>query len=1010
MKQAKEDMKGRQYWRSLNEQADTEEFRKFVENEFPEGTLELSSQISRKKFLSLMGASMALAGLTGCRRPVEKIIPYSIAPEEIVPGVASYFATNMPFGTNAYGLIAENHEGRPTKLEGNPDHPGNLGSGNSFLQAEILNLYDPDRSQFVRFNGKRSSWEDFMVNWHTLYNENLINGGTGLAILSESFSSPTLARLKKQFTKTYPKAAWVTYDPVSDENIHTGLKTATGKSLQPVFALDKANIVLALDSDFMNTESNSLVNAKNFAKARRVRSETDHMNRLYAVESGFTLTGAMADHRLSMRPEQVAVFTAALSQELSAKGVPVEGSSSFADDVRHQFDHKWLSALADDLIRNMKECLVVAGSGQPAEVHALVYSINEALNNTSRTVTYYDTGDAELSSVSSLSRLVRDINNGKIKTLIMLGGNPVYNAPADLNFEAALWKLDNSTHVSNYVDETSANVTWHIPQAHFLEYWGDVRSFDGTASIIQPMIEPLFGSRSCAEVLSVILSGEETSGYDLIQETWQKILNNRTFDKSWRRVLHDGLLAQSAGSPVKTKLNSGDLKAALSRINLHPDSKGISLVLATSASVYDGRYTNNGWLQENPNPITKLTWDNAAIMGTATAANLNVVEGEIIEISTGRGSVKIPAFITPGFAEGCIVVDLGYGRTFGGRIARGSGFNAYPIRTSDHQHFISGCTVRKTGSTYKLVTTQDHHGLDVEKLAADEIEKRLPLLIREATINEYHKNPEFAKEVVEQPSLQSLWKEHTYDEGHQWGMAIDLNVCNGCNACTVACQSENNIPIVGKEEVGNGREMHWIRIDRYFAGEQENPEMVFQPVGCQHCEMAPCEQVCPVAATVHDAEGLNTMVYNRCIGTRYCANNCPYKVRRFNFFNYTKEIPEIAQMAMNPDVTVRFRGVMEKCTYCVQRINRGRIGAKNESREIKDGDVISACQQTCPTDAIVFGDINDPNSEISKVKKQNRDYAMLGELNFRPRTTYQAKLRNPNPELVQEKHTEKSEH
>ncbi|NOZ08654.1 MAG: TAT-variant-translocated molybdopterin oxidoreductase [FCB group bacterium] len=999
MKQDLKPMAGKSYWRSLDQKADDPEFRKFVESEFPEGTFDLARGISRKKFLSLMGASMALAGLAGCRRPVEKIIPYAIAPEEIVPGVPRYFATTMPFGLNAFGLLVESHEGRPTKIEGNKEHPSSLGASNAFVQAEILNLYDPDRSKFVRHNGEQSSWPEFVVNWKNEREKYLKSKGEGLAVLSVEFASPTLARLRSEFLSAFPKAKWVTHAPVSDEMIYDGLKLAAGKYAHPVPALEKARVILTLDADFMKTGSNDIVNSRGFADSRRVKSENDTMSRLYAVESGFSLTGAMADHRLPLQSRLMSKFTAALALELRSRGVEIPGLKALTKKSTEGFDQKWLSALATDLITHRGYGLILAGPGQPPELHALVFALNDALGNIGRTIRYYEIEDAVLSSVPDLQDLVERMNSGAVSTLLLLGGNPVYDAPADLDFSRALQNVPNSIQVANHPDETSTRVNWHIPKAHFLEQWGDARALDGTASVIQPLIAPLFGAKSDVEVLSAFLSGEDRPGYDLVRETWSHILKQKDFDKRWQTVLHDGLLPDSAARVIQLKISANSLQKALSSLVI-AEKEETELIFSPSPAVFDGRYANNGWLQENPHPITKLTWDNAAVIGTATARRMQVQNHDVIQVKTESASLQLPVWIVPGIAENTICIDLGYGRKFPGRIGGGLGRNAYALRTTASLGFATGVKISKTGRKYRLVSTQDHHGLDVEKLASDEIEKRLPVLIREATLEEYHEEPEFAKEMVEHPPLKSLWEDRKYDEGYQWGMTIDLNVCNGCNACTIACQSENNIPIVGKKEVGHGREMHWIRIDRYFSGEEENPEMVFQPIACAQCENAPCEQVCPVAATNHDAEGLNTMAYNRCIGTRYCANNCPYKVRRFNFFNFTKELPEIVQMAMNPDVTVRFRGVMEKCTFCVQRIHRSKLDAKNSHRQLRDGDIQTACEQTCPTDAIVFGDINDVNSRVSQIKKQDRDYALLGELNIKPRTTYQAKLRNPNPELT----------
>ncbi len=991
---------GKTYWRSLDQLADTDEFRQFVEREFPDSASELNDPVSRRVFLSLMGASVALAGLAGCRRPVEKIIPYVVGQENITPGLPKFYATTMPFGLENIGVLVENHEGRPTKLEGNPKHPASLGAANSFVQAAILNLYDPDRSKSVINNGLTRNWDDFCAHWRTTHSEFKERKGEGFAILSETFASPTLARLKTEFIRQFPKARWVTWSPISDENIYNGIQAATGKIYQPKYHLNNAQVILALDSDFLHLETDAIANTKGFTEGRRVESENDSMNRLYVVEPAFTVTGGMADHRLNLPASQVAAFTLTLAHELQNQGLALPGSISLPA-VEYKASPDWIQAVAKDLLTNLGQSLIVAGRNQPAQVHALVLLLNSALGNTGSTVDYYQMKDSELSSTPALISLVDAMEAGEIDYLVMLGGNPVYNVPVDLDFSKALGNVTNTVHLSSHVDETSRLVNWHINQTHFLEAWGDATTLNGIRSIIQPQIEPLFGAISAIELLSLLASGEKFSGYDEIQKTWRTILQSANFDKSWRRVLHDGLLDSIADSEVPRISQSG-LKNYFteSLTSTPPSATNIEISLTASNASFDGRFANNGWLQELPDPITKLTWDNAVVMNRKSAEALKVSNYDVIEISFGGQSLTAPVWIVPGQADFTISLATGYGREAAGRIGNDVGVNAYRLRTSDNPYIISEATITKTNATYELACTQDHHGLDLEKLAADAIQDRLPVLYREATLEEYQQHPDFVSEAVEHPPLKSLWEEKDYDKGYQWGMTIDLNTCTGCNACSIACQSENNIPIVGKEEVAKGREMAWIRMDRYFSGPEENPELVHQPVACQHCENAPCEQVCPVAATVHDGEGLNVMTYNRCVGTRYCANNCPYKVRRFNFFNYTKDTPEIVEMAMNPDVTVRSRGVMEKCSFCVQRISLARIGAKNENREIRDDEVQSACQQSCPADAIVFGNTNDPNSRVSKSKLQNRNYALLGELNTKPRLTYLAKLRNPNPELV----------
>lgn len=1005
----KEKVQATKYWRSYEQLAETPEFKKLLHREFPEGASEFTDPIGRRKFMSLMGASMALAGLAGCRRPVEKIVPYVKAPEEIIPGVPKYYATTLTLATSAYGVLVESHEGRPTKIEGNELHPSTLGRANALLQAEILNLYDPDRSKFVLNAGARKTWDDFAAFWAGQYEKYTANGGAGLAVLAESFTSPTLFRLKKQFQRTFPKARWVTYESVSDENIHEGVRIATGKALLPKYHFDKASVVLSLDADFLQTESESIHNNKSFADSRRITSEHDSMSRLYVVEPVFSITGSMADHRLSLQARQIGAFTAALALELKKQGLRLD-TSGLADYAQHDFDKKWLAAVAEDLRSAAGKALVVAGRRQPAAVHALVYAINKALGAAGKTVSWYEPVDKTLPDRKATMALIDDMARGAVSTLFILGGNPAYDAPSASRFAAAMRKVENSIHLSSHVNETSSRATWHLPRTHGLEQWGDARATDGTVSVVQPLILPLYGAFSDIEVVNFLSTNTHETAHALVRKTMKKAVPATSTDKGWRKILHDGLAEKTGLSAKAPAVRASAISRALSSQPFAKDKateKNPELVFATSASVYDGRYANNGWLQELPDPVTKIAWDNAALMNRKTAEALGVANRQIITLARGDKSARFPVWILPGVAENTIVLEVGYGRTSSGRVGDNVGFDVSPLRTSDSWDFTTGVQVIASNESWMIANTQDHNVMEGRPI------------VREATLEEYRHEPNFAPEMVEyptvpgpdgKPKLFSLWEDHTYESGNQWGMSIDLNVCTGCNACTIACQSENNIPIVGKEQVHNGREMHWLRMDRYFVSEDEEsmdePQMVHQPMGCQHCEMAPCEQVCPVAATVHDKEGLNVMTYNRCIGTRYCSNNCPYKVRRFNFFNFTKEMPEVVKMAMNPDVTIRFRGVMEKCTYCLQRINEAKIVAKREGRELKDGDVVTACQQTCPTDAIVFGNINDPESRVTKLKKQNRDYALLAELNIRPRTTYLAKIRNPNPALVSGEKTE----
>lgn len=974
---------GTSHWRSLGQLAPTDESNSLLHREFPAS--EFADPMSRRSFLSLMGASLALATLAGCRRPVEKIVSYAKPSEEIVLGNPEQFATVACIAGSVTGVLVTAREGRPIKVEGNPYHPSSRGGTNSFLQASILGLYDPDRSKDILNRGVASDYESFLAFWRPLRDRHLAAGGVGLAVLSGDIVSPSLARLRREFGHTFPKARWVVYESVSDENIRAGIRAATGGDYHPVYAFDKAKVILSLDSDFLMTEADAVANARAFADGRRVTDGKSLMNRLYAVESNFTVTGANADHRLRLKCSRVSHFAAALGAELEKLGLNVPGSEAALGKVPAGAE-KFLMALARDLYLHRGNCLVVAGRGQPAVVHTLVCAMNAALGNVGTTVGYLPATEP-CSSLTELAALTGAMKSGQIETLFVLGGNPVYDAPADLNFSEAFSRVPNAVVLSLHNDETGRRSSWLINQAHFLESWGDARSADGTLALQQPLIEPLFGGHSDIELAGVVTTGLDRRGYELAQETWKEHLPPLDFEKHWRRVLHDGMLAGSAQPWQTPAVNGSGVASALAN-GLPKSDDWLEVVFRPSYAVGDGRYSNNGWLQELPDPMTKLTWDNAALISPKTAERLGRLETEeVIRLTADGRSVEAPAFILPGHADDTITLTLGYGREKLGGVADGAGFDAGAIRTTDRFFFAGGASALKTGKRRPLATSQNHHSMEGRPI------------VREGSLDQYQKNPDFAAEMVEQGPAPSLWKEHTYDEGNQWGMTIDLNTCTGCNACAIACQSENNIPIVGREQVRRGREMHWIRLDRYFTGDADNPQAVTQPVACQQCEMAPCEQVCPVAATSHDQEGLNVMTYNRCIGTRYCSNNCPYKVRRFNFFNYTNKLDELVQMAQNPDVTVRSRGVMEKCTYCVQRINRGKHNAKMEDRDVRDGEIVTACQAACPSGAIVFGNLNDPESRVSKLKKDHRRYDLLAELNTRPRTSYLAKIRNPNPEL-----------
>ena len=932
-------------------------------DEFPEGASVLDDP-SRRTLLKLMGASLGLAGLTACSRPVENILPAAKGVEDQIPGNPLYYATAMSLGGVATGLLVEAHDGRPTKIEGNPDHPFSRGAASAFHQASILGLYDPDRSREVMHDGQPSTWEEFAAFSKEVFGR---AAGERVRFLSQTLNSPSLEAVRTHALSRFPRAKWIEYEPISEDQVLAGAELAFGRFVRPLYHFDKADVILSLDCDFLALDSPTVAYTRDFSGRRHVASEKDTMNRLYVVESQFSVTGAMADHRLRLRGGEIEEFAADLARAL---GLLPAGLNVLNNDPRR----KWLAALARDLKKNAGRSLVVAGPRQPASVHAAAHWINHALGNSGKTVTYMETQHRP--QLPALKELAADMAAGHVDTLVILGGNPAYDAPADFEFSAAIKKVPTTIHLGVERSETGVLAQWHLPEAHYLESWGDARALDGTASIQQPLIQPLYGGRTAAEVLALVSGYKDQRAYDIVRNCAARD------EKSWRKALHDGLIPGTAAANVEPAPDSKRIAASLSA---RRPAAAIEINFYPGASTWDGRFANNGWLQEAPDPMTKLTWDNAALLSPATGRQLGVANGDVISIAAEGREIEMPVWIQPGHADQSISLALGYGRTVCGHVGHGAGHDTYPLRISTGFDTVSAATVTKTGRTYKLATTQEHHSMEGRPL------------VREAPLDDYRKQPAFAKKPDEKVDLFQLFPRFSYDQGNQWGMAIDLNSCIGCNACVLACQAENNIPIVGKEQVSRGREMHWIRLDRYYGGPEEDPQAVTQPVACQQCENAPCESVCPVAATNHSPEGLNDMAYNRCVGTRYCANNCPYKVRRFNFFNYHKDVQEVEKMAFNPDVTVRMRGVMEKCTYCVQRIQEKKIQAKAEGRRtLRDGEILTACQ----ANAIVFGNINDPSSRVSQLKKQNRDYTILTELNTLPRTSYLAKLRNPNPELA----------
>ena len=1002
---------GRLFWRSLGELADTPQFREYLHREFPEQASQWNDPKGRRQFMKLMSASLALAGVSACvKQPPENIVPYVRQPEDMVPGRPLFFATAIPFGGIATPVLVESHEGHPTKVEGNEQHPASLGGSDVFAQASILTLYDPDRLQTVLHRTEVRGWGDFLTAMTSTLGAQKAKQGAGLRFLTETLTSPSVAEQIALIQQAYPQATFHHWDPAA--------KTASGAS--PVYDFSKADVVVALDADFLGGGPASIKYSHDFATRRRAGIDVEPgeaaaaMNRLYAIESTPTLTGAKADHRLPLRASEIAAAAQALSGS---------GGGTFSNSAASKF----IAAAAKDLQAHRGRSLVVAGDYQPAAVHALARQMNEALGNVGATVTYSSAIELQpTDDAASLRALVEAMDAGQVDVLVILGGNPVFTAPSDFAFLEKLGKVGLSVSLSMFPDETAFHTHWNIPEAHPLESWGDARAFDGTVTVMQPLITPLYDGHTIQDVLAAFITTQGgKTGHDLVKDYWTRAFAGsaggwtitdptgqpfKSPDSMWKHVLHDGWVAgteaggrrseagniaasgaialTSAAAPVVAPRPASDLQPPAS-------SSGLEIIFRPDPTIWDGRFANNGWLQELPKPLTKITWDPSAWVSAKLASEKGLKDGDLIELRYRGKTARLPVAIVPGHPDQSVTAFYGYGRTRTGRVGTSAdkealAFDVYKLRTSDALHFGGGLEIAKVGK-YLLARTQEHHVM----------EGRAP--VRVATIDEYRKDPEFiAKQGEAPPKTLTMIPEWDYSQHYKWGMSIDLTSCTGCGTCTIACQSENNIPVVGKEQVDKGREMHWIRVDHYFSGspeDQNSIETYHQPVPCQQCENAPCELVCPVGATTHSAEGLNDMVYNRCVGTRYCSNNCPYKVRRFNFLLYQDWDTTSLEPLRNPDVTVRSRGVMEKCTYCVQRINYARIDAKRLDRPIKDGDVVPACAAACPADAIVFGDLNDPTARVTKMKARERDYGLLAELNTRPRTSYLAALRNPNPEL-----------
>jgi MoCo/4Fe-4S cofactor protein with predicted Tat translocation signal len=991
-------VKGRKFWRSLDELADTPEFRAALEQEFPGSAQEWIDPVSRRGFLKLMGASMALAGLAGCtKQPDEPIYPYVKAPEDLVLGKPMYFATAHPFPTGAVPLLAKSSEFRPIKLDGNPEHAYNQGGSDPYSQGSLLALYDPDRSQHPMYRGEAREWEEFREAFRAKVAST--QDGAGIYFLSATITSPTLARQWSEVEKAYPKATLVQYEPAV-----AGSALERGSNVQ--YDLSATDVIVSLDADFLSGASYPGFHKLVRDYADRRRKPESGMNRLYTIEGSPSTTGFKAEHRLGLRASEIPAFAAALAAAVGASGV---SASAYAWSDEQQ---KFLAALAKDLKANAGKSAVIPGIYQDASVTALALAINNALGNVGKTVFVSAEPAIPLPSdqLGDIKALATDLQAGKVDWLVILNSNPIYDAPADLNFADAFNKANIVAHLGSHVDETGQIAHWHIPAAHYLESWSDARAYDGTVSVVQPLIDPLYSGHTAHEFFQALLDNPMVSAYDAVRQTWQATITKNApggdFEFGWRKALHDGWIAntaytRSASAPAGFR---GQVPAPTPK-----DS--VEIIFRPDPTIYDGRFSNVGWLQELPKPVTSLSWDNAAIVSGAMLTRMGLEEQDIVELSVGGGRVKAPVIVAPGHPENSVTVYLGYGREFAGRVGSGQGFNAYVLRNTWAPLYATGA-IRKVEGRWGVAITKSHYqdhrakfllgeGTGDNSLEGDEALGPRGI-IRCATLDEFKANPDFAHEGVryDTPNMgTSLFPNWTYNEPYAWAMSIDMNSCTGCNACIVSCYAENNIAVVGKQEVRIGRCMQWLRIDTYYEGDLATPRAHFQPMACQQCENAPCEEVCPVGATIHTPEGLNIMVYNRCVGTRYCSNNCPYKVRRFNFLLFSDyETPSLALMR-NPDVTVRSRGVMEKCSYCVQRIQEAKIEADKENRLVKDGEIITACQQACPAKAIVFGNINDRQSRVAQLRAMQRSYQLVADINTRPRTTYVAEVLNPNAEL-----------
>jgi molybdopterin-containing oxidoreductase family iron-sulfur binding subunit len=965
-----------------------------LEREFPAEALQPPDGMSRRSFVQLLGASLALAGLGGCmKRPRERILPYVASPSDADPGTPLWYATSMTLGGYGTGLLVKSREGRPIKVEGNPDHPASLGASGIYHQASLLQLYDPARSKRMRHGHERPDWQRFVNHFAPAALANRIGlRGEGLHVLLEPTASPLVLSLLDRVRERYPDAMVHMYAPLAHDGPRAAAVAAFGTAVMPLYDFRQADVILSVDSDFLASGPLQLRYAREFAGRRRPSLPDGAMNRLYTIEPVPSSTGTSGDHRFRMRAadiERVLGAIAAsivLASDRLPHGVPADLAGMLDHYRSDDQQPAWTKHIAGDLADTGQRSAVIVGESQSPRVHLLGYVVNLALGNTGTTIRYVpDPLIASELPASGLASLVDAMKAGGVHTLVMLDVNPAYNAPAELDFAGALRRVPETISTGLYQHETGRLAQWFLPLAHYLESWDDSRTCDGTVGLVQPLIAPLYGGKTITEVLAVFQGEGDRSAHDLVQAHWSAQWGAADAPERWNQAVQRGVIPDTAFTPLTPGVRWDGVTAAMTG-PATSKSNGLELVFQQDPCVYDGRFANNSWLQELPDPLTKLTWDNAALVSPATARRLEVETGDLLRLGQDEPKLSVPALVLPGMADEVIALRLGYGRGAGDeKLAEGVGVNAYRLRTSAMPYSTLGARVERTEGHRQLAITQTHWGLEGRPIAP------------QTTIEHYREQPNFTQ--AQHGRALSLYKGPPQGPGDQWAMAIDLSACTGCSACVVACQAENNIPVVGREDVLKSREMHWLRIDRYFSGSVDDPEFVSQPMLCQHCEKAPCEYVCPVNATVHSPDGLNEMVYNRCIGTRFCSNNCPYKVRRFNWFDYNAELAETERMVKNPEVTVRARGVMEKCTFCVQRIRRAQISAELESRELHDGDVLTACQQACPTQAIVFGSLSHPDAEVVRRRSEPRSYAVLHELGTEPRVRYLARLTNPNPAL-----------